>query len=236
MNYRCYTDFSNPPSTPVKISKQPPHALSGVHIPEWGLFTCPAPQQNALALSSNWCDNKYSLVFAVALTDECLCVSARIETKAAALAVIMRSRCARGPCAGVLSLAYWHVLPVTPGNKTFQSSTRRWAPEQVGRGAYSRSWHSFAKTKSQPSCSPRMPRSSPLIHVLSGTFSTSYFAFQICPAALHPGKTEQTAQEQTINCDLFYSIHLIRNRLCILVRLSGELLGLVCIYQGLPIA
>lgn len=145
MNYRCCTDFSNPPSTPVKISKQPPHALSGVHIPEWGLFTCPAPQQNALALSSNSYDNKSCLVFAMALTDECLCLSAQIETNAAALAVIMRSRCARGRCANVLSLAYWHVLPVTLGNKTLQSSTQMWAPEQVGRGAYSRSWHSFAK-------------------------------------------------------------------------------------------
>ena len=82
----------------------------------------------------------------------------------------------------------------------------------------------------------QIPRRSPLIHMLSGTFSTSYFAFHICPAALHPGKTEQATQEQTINCDLFCSIHLIHNRLCILARLSGVLLGLVCVYQGLPIA
>lgn len=59
---------------------------------------------------------------------------------------------------------------------------------------------------------------------------------QFCPTALlHPGKTEQATQEQTINCDLFYSIHLIHNRLYIPVRLSGKLFGLVCTYQGLPI-
>lgn len=59
---------------------------------------------------------------------------------------------------------------------------------------------------------------------------------QFCPTALlHPGKTEQATQGQTINCDLFYSIHLIHNRLYIPVRLSGKLSGLVCIYQGLPI-
>lgn len=73
-----------------------------------------------------------------------------------------------------------------------------------------------------------IPRCSPLFHVLSGTFSTTYFIFQICPTALHPGKTEQVTQEQTINCDLFYSIHLIRNRLCLLASLSGELFAFLC--------
>lgn len=59
---------------------------------------------------------------------------------------------------------------------------------------------------------------------------------QFCPTALlHPGKIEQATQEQTINCDLFHSIHLIHNRLGIPVRLSGKLFGLVCIYQELPI-
>lgn len=58
----------------------------------------------------------------MALTDECPGLSAQRETNAAALTVIMRARCARGPCANVLSLAYWYVLPVTLGNKMFQSS------------------------------------------------------------------------------------------------------------------
>lgn len=43
INYRCYTDLSNPLSTPFKMSKQPPDALSRAHIPQWRLFIFSSP-------------------------------------------------------------------------------------------------------------------------------------------------------------------------------------------------
>lgn len=43
INYRCYTDLSNPLSTPFKMSKQPPDVLSRAHIPQWRLFIFSSP-------------------------------------------------------------------------------------------------------------------------------------------------------------------------------------------------